>query len=326
MRPVGEFLFTGLLCLVVAALVAAGLFGFGILGTKATAAPLRQDSLQVLGGERTYSIALPRNFSPKKQYPIIVMLHGGAGNGMRIAAQTGLANYVDRDQFIAVFPDAGGRQWSDGRRTTDAGDDDVGFLRALVQHVASKYSADPGRAFLAGASNGGAMAMRLACEASDVFRAYVAVVAGLPEELAARCRPSRPVPIVFILSRDDPGVGWKGGERDPDKMGPLERRLVAGGRFLSSPDTVNFFARVNGCNGVAITDLPNRVNDGTSVRLHTYRCSGSPVLMYEIQGGGHAWPGSTYQRDPRLVQRFGVASKQINATEIAIDFFRKNGM
>ena len=75
-----------------------------------------------------------------------------------------------------------------------------------------------------------------------------------------------------------------------------------------------------------VTDLPDRINDGTTVRVHTYRCSRSPVVLYEIQGGGHGWPGSRIERGARLNQLFGVVSQEINATEVMLDFFKRNGL
>ena len=120
---------------------------------------------------------------------------------------------------------------------------------------------------------------------------------------------------------------WEGGElRGGARVGLGGRRLGAGGRVISGPDTVGLFAGVNGCSEQTVTPLPDRVNDGTSVRLHTFRCSRSPVVLYEIRGGGHGWPGSRMQRDPRQIHRSGVISQQINATEVMIDFFAKNGL
>ena len=49
--------------------------------------------------------------------------------------------------------------------------DDVAFLTLLVADVAKAYAVDPNRVYAAGHSNGGIMALRLACEASDVFAA-----------------------------------------------------------------------------------------------------------------------------------------------------------
>lgn len=330
MRVIGGIVVYALFCLILAIVALLVIFRFGPGRTEAVAAPGMQDSsLEVEGAYRTFSICLPNSFKQGKRYPIVVMLHGGGfGSGQMLARQTGACDYVDRHQFIAVFPNAEGRHWNDGRSTTAMNGNDVLFLKALVAHVGYVYGGDPTRAFVAGISNGGMMALRMACQATDLFRAYVAVVANLPEELSARCRPSRPVPVLFILSRDDPGMPWNGGELGGGHLlGPAARQHIgAGGRVMSAPDTVSFFAGINGCSGESVLDLPDRAHDGTSVRVHTLRCSGSPVVLYEIQGGGHGWPGSRFERGPRLNQLFGVVSREIDATEVMVDFFRKNGL
>jgi polyhydroxybutyrate depolymerase len=302
---------------------------FGRAGTEAAAATMQERAVEVHGDQRTFSVCLPGSYAPGRNYPIVVLLHGGGiGSGHLIAMQTGICDYVERDQFIAVLPNAQFGHWNDGRASTASSGDDVAFLRAAVRTVASEFGADPSRAFIAGISNGGMMALRMACEATDTFRAYAAVVANLPEELSARCRPSKPVPALFILSRDDPGMPWAGGQLGAGMQlgGGPRPALAAGGRVLSGPDTVNVFAQVNGCAEATVTRLPDRAKDGTSVRLHTYRCSRSPVVLYELRGAGHGWPGSRVERPARFTQMFGIVSQDIDATEVIVDFFKQNGL
>ena len=102
--------------------------------------------------------------------------------------RTEFAIFVERDQFIAVLPNALNSHWNDGRF------DRIGGRRcrlsqALVDLVAAQYGGDRSRAFIVGISNSGMMALRVACETTDTFLAYAAVMANLPEELSSRCRP-----------------------------------------------------------------------------------------------------------------------------------------
>jgi polyhydroxybutyrate depolymerase len=318
MRPLSELFSIGLLVVVLAVVALTVALSFGGPRTRAAAATFEQGAIEVSGQRRTFSVALPSNYSKRKRYPIVMMLHGGRGSGSLIAKQTRLADYVDRDQFIAVFPDAGGRQWNDGRETTRGTGDDVSFLVALVDHVAKTYGGDAGRAFLAGPSNGGAMTLRVACEAPGAFRAYGAVVAGLPQ--GATC-PSGRAPVIFIMSRDDPRVPWGGGS-----LAGGAGRGGVGGRVMSAMDTVEVFARANGCSEASIQDLADRVDDGTSVRVHAFKGCGNRVILYELAGAGHAWPGMAMRRGPRATQMFGAVSREINATEVVLDFFSRHGM
>jgi pimeloyl-ACP methyl ester carboxylesterase len=57
--------------------------------------------------------------------------------------------------------------------------DDVAYLRAVIRDVSARHAVDPRRVFIVGHSNGGFMAHRMACEASDLVAAVVSL-AGAP--------------------------------------------------------------------------------------------------------------------------------------------------
>ena len=293
----------------------------GLLAVPARAATTKQGALDVGGVQRSYTIYLPAAFDAAKRYPIVLGLHGGLGNGQRFAQQSGLPKYVDQRNFIAVFPNATGKQWNDGRETTRSESDDVAFLIKLVQRVAAESGGDPRRVFVTGVSNGGMMAQRLICDAAEVVSAVAVVIANLPADLAGACRPKRPVPIVFFNGVADPLMPWAGGEI---RKGP---NLGVGGKAISTPQTLAFWERANGCRSERVEDLPDRADDGTRVKLHSFEtCSGASVQLYEIQGGGHTWPGGP---EPKLdiVRRIvGTTSQDIDATQALLDFFSKYGL
>ncbi|HWT30051.1 MAG TPA: hypothetical protein VN240_03385, partial [Propylenella sp.] len=109
----------------------------------AQAATEMQGTVQVQGRQHTFSIVAPDAGQSGRRYPILMALHGGGGDGRRAAMITGLGKYVDRERFIAVFPDAGGRPWNDGRETTRGFAGDVAVLRAIVQQVVETSNGDP---------------------------------------------------------------------------------------------------------------------------------------------------------------------------------------
>jgi len=289
------------------------------LGSDGAAAmAVRDGTLNVQGQTRTYQLYLPESVNSPGRRPIVMMLHGGLGNGAKVAQQTGLGAYVDRGGFIAVFPDSGGQQWNDGRETTQSGRDDVGFLVALAHDIVAKFGADPARVFVGGASNGGMMTQRLACEATKVFAAYAVAVANLPYGLVGGCRPSRRAPMIFFESTTDPLMPWAGGEVRHGRFRGV------GGRVLSTADTIGFWSRVDGCGASQTRDLPDRVNDGTHVRVHDF--GGCGLILYEIQGGGHTWPGGEEPSGPFGRFVVGNTTHDINATSVMIDFFRRHGL
>jgi polyhydroxybutyrate depolymerase len=282
-----------------------------------------QGSVQSGGETRTFSVTAPTGAGP---YPIVVALHGGGSTGKRMAMITGLDQYVDRDGFIAVYPDAGRRPWNDGRETTSGFSDDVAALRAIVQTVAQTYNGDPRRVFVTGISAGGMMVQRLACDASDLFRAYAAVVGDLPSALSGRCNPSRPVPMMLFYGTADRLMPFAGG--DLPQLAGQRNGAGLGGRVLSAPDSVQFWVRKNGCGGESAETLPDRKDDGTQVIVHRFAgCnSGSQVVFYEIQGGGHNWPGGPSPKRPMLQRLIGNVSQDIDATSIVLGFFKQYGL
>lgn len=293
----------------------------GILGGPAGAATITQGVVEIGGVQRSYTMYLPAGFDAAKRYPIVLGLHGGLGNGERFAQQSGLPNYVDQRNFIAVFPNANGKQWNDGRATTRSSTDDVAFLLMLVRQVTAANGGDPQRVFVTGVSNGGMMAQRLICDAADVVAGVAVVIANLPADIAGDCRPKRPVPIAFFNGVADPLMPWAGGDiRKAPGLG-------VGGKAMSTPQTVAFWAGANGCRSELMQNLPGRAADGTKVRLHTFEsCSGAPVLLYEIQGGGHAWPGSAVPKLAIVRRIVGTTSKAIDATQAMLEFFSKFGL
>lgn len=297
---------------------AGAAFCLAVSCSQTTAATAQERSIAVQGVRRTFLVYAPRPGAADKRLPIVMVLHGGRGDGRRVAALTGLGGYVDRWGFIAVFPDAVRAQWNDGRRTTQSAFDDVAFLRALIDEVAQKWHGDPARVFVAGISNGGMMALRMACDASDAVAGVGVVAANLPADLKGRCRPSRPVPVIMFNGTDDPIMPWDGGA-------VASSRILggAGGEVVSALDTFDFWVRQDNCPRPQVATLT-----GTDVRRRSAtNCQGgSQVVLYEIDGGGHGWPGGNDPQGPLARRIIGYVTNDISASSMLLNFFRQYGL
>lgn len=246
---------------------------------------------------------------------VVFVLHGAGGSG---AAQERIdggsfARMAARERFLLVFPDGLGRQWNDGRGAR-RGEvvDDVGYLTNLLAHLRGAHALPSAPAYVAGMSNGGMMAFRLACEASDRFAAVAAVVANLSERLARDCKPSRALPLIVINGTADPLMPFDGGE-------------VGFGRFvwarvLSTADTITHWVRQDGCTGSPVAESW-RGEDGIAIVTEQHhKCrDGTGVMLVRVEGGGHAWPGGL-QYLPELV--IGRTARGIDASEAIWTFFR----
>ena len=148
------------------------------------------------GRTRTYRLVVPSSHA--RPAPLLVALHGGLGSGAQFARSSGFDALASANSFIVAYPDGVGRapDGSGGVRTWNGGRccgaaaahnvDDVAFIRLLVADVESKYPVDAHRVYASGHSNGGIMALRLACEAADLF-AGVGVQSASTVAAAQRC-------------------------------------------------------------------------------------------------------------------------------------------
>jgi poly(3-hydroxybutyrate) depolymerase len=90
--------------------------------------------------------------------------------------------------------------------------------------------------------------------------------------------------------------------------------------YTSVPSVSQFWARNNGCAAVTVdTDLPDtHPEDNTTVTRHDFRdCpQNAPVILYQIKGGGHNWPGGT----PFIGPFLGGTTYDIDANTVIWNF------
>ena len=273
----------------------------------------------VFGGlTRTYRLYVPAQ--PRDRPPMVLVLHGGGGSGggQELMTHQRFNRIADREGVIVVYPDGIGRGWNDARRDLRAqaakqNVDDVGFLRELVRTLSPRYRVDSRRVYATGMSNGGFMSFRLACDAADMFAAVAPVAANLAADLAPVCKPARPVSVAMFGGTDDPIVPWNGGSV---RVFGMDR-----GKALSATQTFATWAKLDGCRKSITGEVVDRVpDDGTSYVLHRRaECNGgAEVRLYEIRGGGHAWPGGTPYLGERLI---GKVSGELDASDEIWAFF-----
>lgn len=278
------------------------------------------------GLERTYLIYIPSSWNKIKSMPLVIALHGGGGTGKRMVklTQGGFNTLADKEGFIVVYPDGIEKHWNDGRGEDETGwrahienIDDVGFISALIVHLANEYNINKKRIFVTGISNGAKMTFRLACELTDKIAAIAPVAGSMIEDMSVYPKPSKPLPVLVIHGTEDPLVPWTGGDIQ------LGRRKF--GRVISVSETVKFWVNHNNCySSPLISYEPDKdPRDGTRVRKEVYDgCKdNTEVILYAIEGGGHTWPGGWQYLSERIV---GKTSRDIDANEVIWNFFKKH--
>lgn len=276
-------------------------------------------SITLNGLKRSYLLYLPRPYRNSAAAPLVVALHGGGGTGEKVNKLLRLNSLADQYGFVVAYPDAVDHHWNDGRgvkkyRSHRENIDDVGFISEMIDNISGDFSIDHKRVYVTGASNGAMMSLRLGCELADKITAIAPVIGSMPENLVAGCAPTKPMPLMMINGTDDPLVPWEGGY-----VHVYRKKL---GKIISVRQTIDFWVTRNGCSpDPQISMAPDTdPDDGTRVQKSVYgQCAdGADVVLYEIQGGGHTWPGG-YQYLPEFL--IGKTSRDLNATETIWNFF-----
>jgi polyhydroxybutyrate depolymerase len=273
--------------------------------------------IMVGGQERTYVLYVPDSVSEHAPAALVIVLHGGFGQGRSMATLSGFSQLADREGFLVAYPDGLRRHWRDGRTmpkgliADDA--DDVGFMSTLIDDAAQLHPVDPKRVFATGMSNGGIFSHYLALKLSDRIAAIAPVAGGVATEIAADFRPASPVSVLIINGRDDPLVPYDGGAvgRSNGGIVATERALqlwLDADALRGEPRARNVVARKAG-------------DCGEQWRSWGGGKAGSAVTVIALAGGGHTWPGGV-QYLPKAI--IGAVCPELNATRTIWDFFKQH--
>jgi poly(3-hydroxybutyrate) depolymerase len=143
--------------------------------------------------------------------PLVVALHAHSQTPDSIRDYTALESLAEAEGFAVVFPGGAGGSWNAGgccEPGTTEDSDDVAFLDEVIALTTDRVPIDQSRIGLTGSSNGAMMALRYACERSEVV-ASVAIVGG---PLMAPCDLEDPVAVLALHGENDHVVPVGGGK------------------------------------------------------------------------------------------------------------------
>lgn len=284
--------------------------------SAAHAQDIHTEELSIAHGsrQRTASIYVPPTYSASKPAPLVLAFHGGGGNAANAQRTVQMKQHADRHGFIIAYPSGTGRfkdrlltwnAWNCCAYAMQNNVDDVGFARELIAELKRRYSIDAKRIYATGLSNGGMLSYRLACEISDQIAAIAPVAGSLNTD---SCRPREPVSIVIFHGTEDQYVLYEGGTNKKRFPGsePRADRSVA--------HAFTTWSRLNNCR----PQSPVRVAKDVQKTACINGTGGAEVVLYAIEGQGHAWPGGL----PGLRNgNVDPPTPQISATDTMIEFF-----
>lgn len=253
--------------------------------------------------------------------PLVVALHGRGGTGPGMAVLTGFDALADSHGFIVAYPSGLQQQWNyvEGIEGYELQVSDIDFLRALVAEISARQEVDEKRVYVAGFSNGGFMAQRLACAANDVFAAFASVGAAGFGGQPSVCQAPGPMPLLFIHGSDDAVVPFQGMSQQTPS-GPVT--------VLASVDqTMGFWSDKIGCeNDVDGGPLP-RTGQSPDTEVTVLSFTGCPdgaeLTIAVVLGGGHNWPGHPGWLPSDVA---GNVSLDLDASEFIWRFFERHAL
>ncbi len=242
------------------------------------------------GIEREYFLFLPTGYDESQSLPVIFNMHGITSDFGEQYTYTsffgGFNELANANNFILCFPngtkipDETGFEWNVGFSFSNSTADDVGFIDQLIDTLHSNYNINLDRVYATGMSNGGYMALKLACDLTHRFQAVASVTGTMVPEEMAICNPSNTIPVLQIHNTADLVVGYDGFDFG-----------------VSIDELLEKWRNENYCDASVVDSLTlpdTDPNDGSTVDKFTWNdCQGNrQVVHFRVNGGAHTWPGA----------------------------------
>lgn len=247
------------------------------------------------GINREFILYVPSSYDSSSKQPLVFNFHGYGSNANEQMNYGDLRSQADVNGFILVHPEAldditGTSYWNMGGWSIST-HDDLEFIDNLINLLIDKYSVNAERIYATGMSNGGFFSFHLACNLDASFAAIASVTGSMSYETFNNCKPRKPTPIMQIHGSIDTVVPYAG-------INSVMKPVM---------EIMEFWKTNNSCDDFVLA-VPG-ILPGTTSWTETYlfdNClNGTQNIHLFVQGAGHIWPGSKYQRinEPDSSQR-----------------------
>jgi len=181
-------------------------------------APAADSDQTLLRGasSRSYRLHVPAAYDPGTPVPLVLDFHAIGSTGALEARTSQYLPLTDVEGVVTAFPTglSGplGPAWNIGPCcVSDPSTDDVGFVRAVVDQVASVTCIDLSRVYAVGFSMGGGFVHYLGCHAADMIAAIAPAGFDLLGENVDECHPWRPITVLSSRGAADTFIPYGGG-------------------------------------------------------------------------------------------------------------------
>lgn len=219
------------------------------------------------GQERRYLYSTPTNAAPEQPLPVLLAL-GGWND-----PPENFLDYADFDvsaagrEAVVVYPAGVTDAWAGAPYSQTSEAADISFLRAVVAQLDTAVPVDRERIYAVGMSNGGGMALELACHAPDFVAGVSAVSGAFYEGIDEDCVPAA-VPTQVIHGIEDELLDYEGGTlHDTPYLGVAEIFRTVAARNDCTPEVTETAPLGDNADQLIMTDCAAdtehiRVNGG----------------------------------------------------------------
>lgn len=252
------------------------------------------------GYEREYLVHIPLSYDATADVPVVFMLHGTSGDGLKFYNISGWTEVGETENIITVFPSSGRHCIIEGgleKNTTkwniqpaanwsycpgEVPLDDIAFFEKIITELSTEYTIDTKKIYLVGFSNGGQMAAKCSIIMGDKFAAIVQNSGSFKYDTTYI--PIRKLPIIYQRGNIDYGAGGTGPEF------PLSD-------FGDSILYNHLFNRIAKTHVNSFELDPNFIISGDNTKSVTAKFSplglGYEFNMILVKGLGHSYPNGT---------------------------------
>lgn len=152
-----------------------------------------QKTITVDGKTRNYLEYIPANLGTNR--PLLISCHGMNQDAAYQKSMLKIESVADTAKFVTVFPNGINKAWD------ISGDQDINFVKALIDRMVSDYGIDRNRVYLSGFSMGGMFTYHAMTKIADKIAAF-APISGYPI-YGMSFTSSRAVPIIHTHGTGD---------------------------------------------------------------------------------------------------------------------------
>lgn len=223
------------------------------------------------GRERRYLYSTPPSHNPAEPVPVLLAMGGWTDTPENFLDYSGFSTSAAAEEAVVVYPAGVNDAWAGAPYSTTTAAEDISFLRAVVAQLETALPVDRERIYAVGMSNGGGMALELACHAPDFVAGIAAVSATFYEGVDRGCVPA-PVATQIMHGTDDELLNYDGG-------------ILHDTPYLSVTEMVRTVAARNGC----AEQSPESVPLGANADRLTWRGCAAATQHVRVNGGFHDW-------------------------------------